>query len=103
MATVAGQLVSGALGANGTSSPFQPIPGRPFNVWITGTFSATVTPVRSQDAGVTWVPVAKTDLSAVATFTVPITFTAFEPDGAVLWAVQVSSWVSGSVGFQFDT
>lgn len=104
----AGDKTTGALTSAARGVAFQPIAQRPFNIWFYGTFSGTVVIVRSPDLGTTWVPVAKPDLSGVASFTVPLSITAFEADGANLWAVSTAtadggSYTSGTINYQFDT
>lgn len=97
MATVAGQLVSGTLSGTGVIGPFQPPGGlRPFNVFITGTFVATVEVQKSYD-GVTYTTLQPPELTAVAAFTAPTAFAVVEPDPAVLYQLNVTSYTSGTV------
>lgn len=105
----AGDRVSGSLTSAARSSVFQPgIAESPFNISISGTFSATVAIVRSMDNGLTWLPVAKPDLSGALTVTTPITFSAFASNAAEIWAVSTATadggaFTSGSVVYQFDS
>lgn len=91
MANIAGQQTTASLtsAVRGlAASWYQPIGNSPFNIFITGTFSATVALIRSPDGGVTWAPIALPALSGPATFTVPDSLVAQEPDAAVLWAAS---------------
>lgn len=101
MATRAGELVSGALTANGRGLVFQPQANNDFNAWIYGTFSATVTIQRSFDDGTTWLTVSKPDLSDAA-FTTPVNMVVDEPRAGVLYSILVSSYISGTVSYRFD-
>lgn len=95
---------SGSLASATRSQSYRPGADQPFNIWISGTFSATAAIVRSLDGGVSWVPVAKPDLSAALTFSGPISFSALEPDPQVLWAVSTAvadggSFTSGTINY----
>lgn len=101
--TVAGQGVSGVLnGGSQTSTAFQPIALRPFNIWVTGTWTATIGIVRSFDGGATWVAVPKPDMTGALTLTQSLTFSAFEADQSCLWALQTVAYTSGTINYQFD-
>lgn len=102
MATFAGQTVSGSLSADGPSSSFQPVANKPFNVFITGGFTATVTLQRTYDGGATWLDCSKPDLS-VAAFTAATNFVVDEPEAGVLYRVNVASYSGSPVGYRFST
>lgn len=106
MSTIAGQLVSGTLASAviGTAI-YQPSTNVIFNIFLYGTFSATVAVLRSPDQGVTWVPVALPTLSVAATFTTPINFECIEPDSNILWTVSTAvanggAYTSGAVNYR---
>lgn len=106
--SVAGNPVTGSLGSairSIASGWYQPFGNSLFNIFVTGTFSATVALVRSFDGGGTWVPVALPSLSGPATITVPDSLQAIESDASVLWtlsclAADGGAWVSGTVNFR---
>lgn len=98
MSTIAGQLVSDSRSGTGAIGPFQPPGGlRPFNVFITGTFNATVEVQKSYDHGLSYTTLQPPDLSAIASFTSPTVFTVIEPDPAVLYQINVTTYTSGTV------
>lgn len=105
----AGDLVSGSLTTAARGKSFQPIQNAPFNVTVWNgavAFTGTWVVVRSQDNGATWTPLAKPDMSGAVAFTVPLTFTAFEPNQAYLWAVSTAtadggSLSAGTLNYQF--
>jgi hypothetical protein len=93
--------VVGSLTGTGVGSTFQPgSSGQPFNVFIYGTFSATVTVVRSFDQGATWQTVLKPDVATAATFTAAANFAAFEPNADVLWAINCTAYTSGKIQYR---
>lgn len=107
--SVAGQQTTASLGsaARGpAASWYQPLGNSPFNIFITGTFVATVALIRSPDAGATWTPIALPSLLGPTTFTVPDSLVAQEPDAAVLWAASClpadgGAWTSGAAVVRF--
>jgi hypothetical protein len=108
MTTIAGQIVTGTFGSAVIGTSFQPIANKPFDIWLSGTFVATVAVLRSIDGGVVWVPVLKPDLSAAQTFTIPASLTAFEADAAALWTVSTAvanggAWTSGTVTYRLGS
>lgn len=102
MTTVAGDTVTGSLSADGTGTSFQPIANEPFNVFLTGTFSATLTLKRSYDGGTTWLSVPLPDITTAAAFTAPVNFVCEEPQAGVLYAWVMSSRVSGTADYRFQ-
>ena len=99
-----GDKITGTLGSAARGVTYQPFSLRLFNISIWGTFSATVVIVRSFDQGTTWIPIAKPDLSGVASFTVPISIEAVEGDATAIWAVSTlvadgGAYTSGTVNY----
>jgi hypothetical protein len=101
MATKAGELVEGVLTGDGRSTSFQPIPGKDFNIYLYGTFTATATLQRSFDGGTTWLSAAKPDLTAAA-FTAPVNFSANEPRASTIYSWLISGFGSGSISYRFE-
>lgn len=96
----AGATVTGSLGADGRGTVFQPIANKPFNLFLTGSFTATATVQRSYDNGVTWLTVTKPDLTDAA-FTAPINLVISEPEALCLYSVLVSGYGGGAVAYRF--
>lgn len=106
--SVAGNPVTGTLGSAIraiASGWYRPFGNSLFNIFVYGTFSATVALVRSFDGGQTWVPVALPSLSGPVTITVPNSLEAVESDASVLWtlsclAADGGAFTSGAVNFR---
>lgn len=101
----AGTIVSGSLASATIGSSYQPFVNGIFNIFIYGTFSATVAILRSPDGGSTWVPVAIPAISSALTITTPLNFECFEPDPTILWTVSTApanggAYTSGSVSYR---
>jgi hypothetical protein len=97
MTAVLGDIVSGSLSATGAVGPYRSFGSRPFNIFITGTFVATVEIQRSADQGATWTTFYPPDLGGTAIFNAPATFVIREPDPAVLYQAAVTGYTSGTV------
>ncbi|MFG1302195.1 hypothetical protein V5F49_20620 [Xanthobacter sp. V3C-3] len=93
--------VTGTLGATGYSSPFTPIPGRPFNFTATGTFVATIVLVRSFDGGATKVPLTALG-SALYTFTGPFSESYTEDESGVQYSLQCTAYTSGTITYRLS-
>lgn len=97
MSIIATEIVTGSVASATTIGPYRPPGGlRPFNVFITGTFVATVELQRSYD-GALYTTVTPPELGAIAVFTAPTTFTLIEPDPACLYQLNVTGWTSGTI------
>ena len=96
----AGETVTGTLVATGGSIVFQPIPNKSFNVWMYGTFVATLVFQRSFDGGTTWLTVPKPDLTD-ASFSGPINFEVVEARASTTYRWNVSAYTSGTISYRF--
>lgn len=100
--STAGEIITGTLAANGGGTPFQPIPNKPFNAYLTGAFSGTMTLQRSPDQGANWYTCSKPDLTDAA-FTGACNMIIEEPTAGTLYRWLMSSYATGSAGYRFDT
>ena len=99
--------VSGALSSatNSQATPFAPyVPngiGSPayFNLVVSGTFSATYNITRSVDGGATWVPL--TAQGSVVSITTAMSEVLVEGMPGALYAVNVTSYTSGTLNYAF--
>lgn len=86
-----------ALTATGQSAALTPIAGRPFNVTISGTFSATAQIERSFN-GTTWFAV----LTDALRQTLPPSFSLTETEVGVQYRVNVTAFTSGTVNIRLS-
>lgn len=97
--------VTGSFTATGQSSSFRPVlrsangGGGAFNISLWGTFSGSVTVQRSFDGGTTWVD--KTP-SSIYTLTAPASFTDEEPEVGVIYRLNCTSYVSGTINYRIS-
>lgn len=90
--------VTGSFTAAGQSSA-ESFRGR-FNLTLSGTFVATVRAERSFDDGATWHPL--TSGGSSVTFSAPCTEVLDEPEGAVLYRLNCTSYTSGTVTYRLS-
>lgn len=72
------------------------------NVTIWGTFSGTVQIERSFDGGSTWFVLDKDTSGTDLTFTAPQSVVIDEPENGVLYAVNCTNYVSGTINFRLS-
>lgn len=84
-----------------SAAPFPKIRGA-YNFSLWGTFSATARLVRSFDGGTTWIPVSKDSSGADASFTAPCGVTGVEPEDGVIYAVECTTFVSGTINYRIS-
>lgn len=96
-----GALLAGTFGANANSAAI--ILYGSFNVSLWGTFSATVTLARSFDGGTTWLPCSADIAGDNVAWTAPFSgFPWAELEHTVLYRLQCSSYVSGTVNYRIS-
>lgn len=71
-----------------------------FSLW--GTFSATARLERSFDGGTTWIPVSLDALGDYVSYTQPVSVTGFECENGVLYRVNDTAYVSGTVNYRLS-
>ncbi len=92
-------VVTGTFTATGVS-PYFVVYG-PFNISVWGTFSGTVLVQRSFDGGTTWL--TRTDTpSGSGSFTASTSFALSEPERGVLYQLDCSAYVSGTVNYRMS-
>lgn len=82
------------------SDSFQTAAGKPFNISIKGTFSATIALERSFDGGATWWPVTYPDGTAI-TYTIPVSTQWEESENLVRYRLKCT-YTSGTVTFRLS-
>ncbi len=90
----------GQFSAVGQSAPVQLL--GPFNVSLSGSFSATVGLERSFDAGASWLPVSKNADGDVASWTAPASVTGEEWERGVLYRLRCTTYGSGTVAYRIS-
>lgn len=84
-------------------SPFVPLAGRPFNVSLWGTFSATVQLERSFDGGTTWLQLTSNG-TQVEKFTgsTVISESVTENEAGVQYRLNCTAYTSGTVNYRLS-
>jgi len=98
-------LVSGTFGATGQSGSFVSDANNnlgTFNVAVWGTFSGSVTLERSFDGGTTWITCGKDSSGTAATYTAPASLTVSEPEQNVLYRLNCTAYVSGTINYRIS-
>lgn len=72
-----------------------------FNVSLAGTFVGTAQIERSFDGGTTWQPLTLDLGGAVASFSVPVSFSIREPESGVLYRWSCTAYTSGTLNGRF--
>lgn len=102
-ATVAGALVTGTIASTAiTGTPFQPVANKPFNAFLSGTWTGTLTLSRSYDQGTTWLSVPLPSLSGAAAFTANTNLVVSEPESGVTYAWISSGTWTGTAAYRFS-
>lgn len=91
--------VAGSFTGATSSGAFTPLAGRPFNISLWGTFSATVVLERSFDAGSTWLPLTAGDI-ALFTWSAPASEVNEEAEVGVQYRLRCSAFTSGTVNYR---
>ena len=95
-------LKQGTFAATGRSAaPHARVRGT-YNVSVWGVFSGTVRLERSFDGGTTWIPVSRDSSGNDASFTAPCGITGFEPEDGVLYSMNCTAYVSGTINFRIS-
>lgn len=99
----AGDMANAVVQGTFTATGLSPLFGfyGPFNVSVWGTFSGTVLLTRSFDGGTTWLPRTDTP-SGNGSFTAPASFAISEPEKGVLYQLDCSAFVSGTVNYRMS-
>jgi hypothetical protein len=92
--------VTGTFTATGQSSSFRPIPGRPFNIDIRGTFVASVQLERSFD-GSNWSPITAAGTQLYA-WTAAASEVAEEAESGVQYRLNCTAYTSGTVTYRIS-
>ena len=96
-----GNAVRG-LQSTGGSSSIDPVFGGMLNASLLGTFEATVRLEKSYDGGVTWNPLSRDVTGTPAEYTTPVEFGVFEPEDAVEYRWNCTSYTSGTVNYRLS-
>lgn len=97
---IANLVVTGTFTGTGLS-PFYAFYG-PFNVSVWGTFSGTILLQRSFDGGTTFLTRTDTPLGS-GSFTAEASFGISECEAGVLYLLNCSAFVSGTVNYRMST
>lgn len=100
----------GATGGVFASAPSGGNPGqtvapafyRDFNVALWGTFVGTISLQRSFDGGSNWNIVSSDTYGTAATYAVPVSLAAFEPEYGVIYCWNCSAYTSGTVNYRIS-
>ena len=98
-ATSTAKPVFGSLSAGGLTPSFLPLAGRAFNISLWGSFVATVELQRSFDEGASWLPITASGIQLYA-WTAPASESAQEDEVGVLYCLNCTSYVSGTVNYR---
>lgn len=91
-------IISGTFTNTGQSSSFTVAKWQPFNISLWGTFNATTRLERSFDKGTTWLPLTAVG-QALYSWTAPASESAEEPEEGVLYRLNCTAYVSGTVNY----
>jgi len=97
-------VVSGTFTGTANSLPFRPIPGRPFNMTLSGTFVASVVLKRSFDDGGSYHPLTVTSGTIVTTMynpTAACSEVVQENEEKLLYRLECT-WTSGTVTYRLS-
>lgn len=92
--------VASTFTGTGVSLPFTPISGRPFNITISGTFAATVQLQRSFN-GTDFFPLTGGGFP-ISTWTAPASEYAVEYEVGVIYQLDCTAFVSGTVNYRIS-
>ncbi len=92
--------VEGNFTATGRSATFGPIPGRGFNITLSGTFVATVILERSFDQGATWYPLTGSGYP-IYNWTAAASEMAVEDETDVIYSLRCV-WTSGTAAYRIS-
>jgi hypothetical protein len=100
--------VNGSFTAVGASAAFRPEgtmsvnAAAPFNISIWGTFVGTVRLERSFDGGATWLPKTAGGSGSIYTYTSPVSEVDEEPEAAVAYRLNCTSYTSGTINYRLS-
>lgn len=73
-----------------------------YNLFFSGTFSATAQLERSFDGGTTWVAVSLDTSGMAASYTAPVSVTGLECEKGMYYAVNCTAYVSGTLNVRLS-
>jgi hypothetical protein len=91
--------VTGTFNGLGTSLTLIPRAMRSFNIFLWGTFAATVVLERSFDGGTTWLPLR---VGPAYSYSVPISDTFQDGEYGNQYRFRCSSYVSGAINYRIS-
>lgn len=72
----------------------------PFNVFLWGTFAATVLLQRSFDSGLSWVTCSTDSSGTLASYTSALSIVVNEPEAGIQYRLRCSAYTSGTVNYR---
>lgn len=93
--------LKGTFTSTTNSASFSPVAGKPFNITLTGTFSATVQLKRSFDNGSTWSALT-VESTTLCSWTGNISTSWVETEANVLYRLECT-YSSGTVTYRIST